>query len=173
MNRTPRGWNRLAIAILTGTEGDPRRRWVKGYQHDDAPGLAVTPTTAYDLDQIHRIHRWSVTHVATGREIAELSNEQAAKRIALRIAKVADWAGPIEGLKAQGDAIMAAVDQIVAGSSGRITTLAPATRRPLVAAACEHKARTYLLKAMSIHEHRNDSAAAARVRGALSYLPTE
>lgn len=167
MNGTPTSWTRQAVQIATGTEDAPRRTWVNGYTSPDAPGLAVTPTTAHDRDQMHH---WSVTHLLTGREIAEGSNEKAAKRIAFLIAPIAKWDGPLEDLIARGTEIAAAVQLAVSPTSGRVNDLTPAHRRPSHAEMCERKAVGYLLKALQVHDHRSDSEAAARIRGALSYL---
>lgn len=166
--RTASGWIRCAVQILTGSEDHPTRRWVNGYTHPDAPGLVVTPTTAHDAEQVRC---WSVTHRDSGREIAELTNERSAKKAALRLAPLAAWDGPLEALQVDGEHIADAVQVVVAGAAGRVTTLQPSYRRQTRAVECEAKAVRYLLEALKVHEHRNDVEAAARIRATLATLP--
>lgn len=156
-------WQRTAVQIATATG----KRWVNGFTHAEAPGLAVTPTTAHDPDQLRH---WSITHVLTGREIAEGRTERSAKRIALEIAPLARWVGPLEDMTPRGEEIAAAVQLAVNHVSRGTITLQPTHRRPSHATECERKAVRYLLECLKVHENRNDETAAARIRGALSYL---
>lgn len=81
-------WRRGTVPIITGAGLEN----VTGYTHAEVPGIALTESTeGAVLDR----NLYSLTHISTGRAIAECRSLRAAKLVAAAILPMADWSAPI------------------------------------------------------------------------------
>lgn len=161
-------WTRRAVKIVLGPEDGPADFTLSGWVCDDVPGLAVNPTVrAGKIAAVTPGRGWSITHVASGREIAAGMTEVVARRRAVKLEPLANWGASMAELVAR-EHLFAEVQHVVDG--GRWGGLVPKRLRRSRAEEVERKARGYLAEALRIHENRADDANASRIRAALTHL---
>lgn len=85
-------WRRAAILITCGPEDQPTQTTVAGWVSEAAPGLAVSRMV---IDEAISGASYVVTHLASGRVVADRLSYRASRRAAVALGPLANWLAPI------------------------------------------------------------------------------